>query len=215
MTSSLRVREGDLVTATDGRGNLYRLVVESASGREVSARVMTAERIEREGPLVHLFQAVIKPARMELIVEKGAELGLWGFTPVLSTRSEGKMGRIRMERLRKAAIEAMKQSRGAHLPDVHDPVSFGEALEVVGDFDSILVAWEGEGAPALHRALDICRNGRIALWVGPTGGFTEAEIAMLEERGGAAFTLGRHRLKSETAAIASLAILRHLLSPEG
>lgn len=213
MISSLRVREGDLVTATDGRGNIYRLAVESTSGREVSARVRAVQRLEREGRPVDLFQAVIKPAKMELIVEKATELGLCGFTPVVSSRSERMAGRSRLVRLRKAAAEAMKQSLGAYLPDVRDPASFGEALEMMDDFDSVLVAWEGESVRALKRVLDGCRDGRIALWIGPAGGFTESEIALLGERGGVTFTLGRQRLKSETAAIASLAVLHHLLTP--
>lgn len=212
MVSSLRVREGDLVTATDGRGSVYKLAVESTSGREVSARVKAVERVEREGPPVDLFQAVIKPAKMELIVEKATELGLWGFIPVVSSRSEGMTGRSKLERLRKAAAEAMKQSLGAYLPDVRSPMGMGEALEMMGDFDSVLVAWEGEDARPLHRALDGCREGRIAMWIGPTGGFTESEVALMVKRGGVTFTLGRHRLKSETAAIASLAVLRHLLT---
>ena len=211
MVSSLRVSEGDLVTATDGRGNMYRLAVESISGREVSARVKTVERVEREGPRVDLFQAVIKPAKMELIVEKATELGLWGFTPVMASRSERMTGRSKLERLRKAALEAMKQSLGAYLPDVRDPVSFGAALEMMGEFDHVLVGWEGESARPLHRAIDSCREGPIALWIGPAGGFTESEVALLRERGGVTFTLGRQRLKSETAAIASLSILHHLL----
>ncbi len=213
MISSLRIRERDIVTATDGRGTVYVLAVESTSGREVSARVRAVERVEPEGPPVDLFQAVVKPARMELIVEKATELGLWGFTPVVSSRSEGMTAGSRLERLRKAAVEAMKQSLGTHLPDVRDPVTFAEALEMMDDFDSVLVAWEGEGARPLRRALDGCREDRIALWVGPAGGFTESEMTLLGEHGGTTFTLGRHRLKSETAAIASLAVLRHLLTP--
>jgi 16S rRNA (uracil1498-N3)-methyltransferase len=215
MTASLRARVGDNVTATDGLGNLYRLKVESTSGQEVSATVTSVESVKRAAPAIHLFQGVIKPASMELVVEKATELGLWGLTPVVSARAESSPGRIKTERLRKAAIEAMKQSLGAHLPEIRDAVSFGRALEEACDFDSVLVAWEGGSAPALHRAIDDCRAGRVALWVGPSGGFTQSEMARLEECGGVAFALGRQRLKSETAAIASLAILRHLLSTEG
>ena len=213
MTASLRVRDGDIVTATDGRGNVYRLNVESTSAREVRARIVTAERVERRGPQIHLFQAVIKPSRMELIVEKAAELGLWGFTPVLSARSEAKMGKIRVERLRKAGIEAMKLSLGAWMPDVRDPVSFRGAVEAMAEFRSVLVAWEGEGAEPLHRILRGLGEDPIALWIGPAGGFTEDESADLASCGGTTFTLGRQRLKSETAAIASLAIIKHLRLP--
>ena len=213
MTASLRVRDGDIVTATDGRGNVYRLNVESTSAREVRARIVTAERVERRGPQIHLFQAVIKPSRMELTVEKAAELGLWGFTPVLSARSEAKMGKTRVERLRKAGIEAMKQSLGAWMPDVRDPASFLEAVDAMAEFRSVLVAWEGEGAEPLHRILRGLGEDPIALWIGPAGGFTEDESAELASAGGTTFTLGRQRLKSETAAIASLAIIKHLRLP--
>lgn len=211
MTASLRVSEGDMVSATDGRGSIYRLAVESASGREVVARVVSVEHAEQIGPMVHLFQGVIKPSRMELIVEKATELGLGGFTPVLSARSDAKVGRIRMERLKRAAIEAMKQSLGAYLPYVRDPVGFDEAVDITGDFDFMLIAREGEGAEPLDQVLGGVEKGRVALWVGPAGGFTDDEMTMLAERGAIAFTLGPRRLKSETAAIASLAIIQHIL----
>jgi 16S rRNA (uracil1498-N3)-methyltransferase len=212
MTASLRVRKGDMVTATDGRGNAYSLAVDNAAGREVLARVVSVKHFEREGPAVHLFQAVVKPSKMELIVEKTTELGLWGFIPVLSARSDARMGRIRMERLRRAAIEAMKQSLGTYVPDVLDPVDFIEAAGMMGGFDSILVGREGEGSGPLHRVLDRRPKGRIALWIGPAGGFTQDEAATIADCGGVFFTLGPRRLRSDTAAIASLAVLRQLLS---
>lgn len=213
MTSSLRIREGDFVTAADGRGTVYRLAVETTSGREVSARVEGVERVERMGPEVCLFQALIKPARMELVVEKATELGLWEFVPVVSSRSEKTAGRSKLERLRKAAVEAMKQSLGAYLPEVRDPVTFTDAVGCLGEFDSVLVAGEGEGIPPLRSVLDGVSAERIALWIGPAGGFTELEEASLSECGGIGFSLGPQRLKSETAAIASIAMLRHLLAP--
>jgi 16S rRNA (uracil1498-N3)-methyltransferase len=213
MLSSLRVRKGDCVTAGDGRGNVYRLEIEDTSGREVSARVAALESIERKGPAVGLFQAAIKPAAMKLVVEKATELGLRDFVPVVASHSEAGVGRIKMDRLRRAAIEAMKQSLGSYLPDLHEPVGFDDALEMMKDFDSIMVAWEGEEDRPLHRLVRSRGKGRIALWIGPAGGFTEAELVKLRECGGMTFTLGRPRLKSETAAIASLTILNHLFKP--
>jgi 16S rRNA (uracil1498-N3)-methyltransferase len=203
-----------MVSATDGKGNVYRLSVESASGREVLARVVAAEHVEQEDPRIYLFQAALKPSRMELVVEKGTELGLWGFTPVLSAGSDAKMGRVRMERLRRTAVEAMKQSLRAYLPDVRDPVDFADAVKAMGDFGTILVASEWEDTSPLDQA-PAGRSSPVALWAGPAGGFTEAEIEMLKDCGGVTFTLGPKRLRSETAAIASLAILHHLLSTAG
>jgi 16S rRNA (uracil1498-N3)-methyltransferase len=212
MISSLRVREGDLVTATDGRGEVYSLAVESTHGREVTAALRAVECVERDGPAVDLFQAAVKPARMELIVEKATELGLWRFIPVVSSRSEKTLGEVKMERLRKAAVEAMKQSLGAYLPEVTGPVRFDEALAMPDAYDTVLVAWEGEEARPLSRVLEGCQGGRIALWIGPAGGFAEHEVAMLMDLGALTFTLGHRRLTSETAAIASLAVLRHVLT---
>jgi 16S rRNA (uracil1498-N3)-methyltransferase len=211
MLLSLRVRKGDLVAATDGTGVLYRVSVEDTSGRQVTGRIEQSRPVEKAGPPVHLFQAIVKPARMELVVEKATELGMQGFTPVRTARTRGAIGRSRHERLRKAAIEAMKQSLGAYLPEINEPVTMSRALGMLVDFDFVLVAFEGDGVVTLRQALEAYKGGRIALWIGPEGGFTESETAALAGQGAVRFTLGRQRLKSETAAIASLAILHSLI----
>jgi 16S rRNA (uracil1498-N3)-methyltransferase len=190
MVRSLRIKKGDLVTATDGRGHVYRILVEDASSREVRGRIERSEHVARSGARVHIFQAVIRPARMELIVEKATELGVWGLTPVKTSRSKGMLGAVRIERLRKTAIEAVKQSLGAYVPEITGVLGMDEGLEMSRGFDLLLVAHEGGDAPTMREALEAYNGGSIALWIGPEGGLSDSETRALGARGGIGFTLG-------------------------
>jgi 16S rRNA (uracil1498-N3)-methyltransferase len=210
MLASLRVSAGDLVSATDGKGTVHRVLVEGAAGPEVTGMVQSSEHIDRTEPLIHLFQALVRPVRMELIAEKATELGVWGITPVRTSRSKGSMGPARLGRLRRAAIEAMKQSLGAYIPEVTGSLSIEEALEISAGLGLILVADSGQNLPTLPEVLKGYRGGGIGLWIGPEGGFSASETRALEQGGAVPYTLGRSRLKSETAAIASVAVVRSL-----
>jgi 16S rRNA (uracil1498-N3)-methyltransferase len=168
------------------------------------------EQEVREGPEVAVFQGIIKPAKMELVVEKCTELGICDFIPVITQRSLKGLSLTRIERLKRIAVEAMKQSLGAFLPGVRSPQRFNDALALLPGFGSALVAWEGEEQVNLRGILKKSRRGPVAIWIGPEGGFTPEEIGHLTSRGAATFGLGNLRLKAETAAIAAVAILRHL-----
>jgi 16S rRNA (uracil1498-N3)-methyltransferase len=210
MLASLRAAAGDVISATDGKGSLYGIVVEDAAGGIVAGRIVSSDSVARPGPPVHVFQALIRPARLELVVEKATELGVWGFTPVRTSRSRGTAGPARLDRLRKTAIEAMKQSLGTYLPEISQALSMEAALEMPSEVGLVLVARGGERDRSLREALQTYDGRGVALWIGPEGGFSAPETRALEDRGAIPFTLGPGRLKSETAAIASLAILRAL-----
>ena len=111
MLASLRVTSGDVVSATDGKGGLYRILVEDASGGVVSGRIQTSTCLARPQPPVYLFQALIRPARLELVVEKATELGVWTVSPVRASRSRGAVGPARLERLRKSGDDSWRSFR--------------------------------------------------------------------------------------------------------
>jgi 16S rRNA (uracil1498-N3)-methyltransferase len=210
MSASLRVAVGDIVSATDGKGTLHVIRVEDTAGGVVEGRIQESICIERPQPPMRLFQALIRPARLELVVEKATELGVWGISPVRTSRSRGEVGPFRLERLRKTALEAMKQSLAAYVPDIDCAAALEEALDMLREPGLTLVARGGQGDPHLKDALRAYGGGSLALWVGPEGGFAPAEVDALEDRGAIPFTLGPTRLRSETAAIVSLGILRSL-----
>lgn len=214
MIASLRLRKGDHVRATDGTGRIYDAVLDQARGRRVVGRVLKVCEVARPSPSIFLFQGISRSSSMEFALEKCVELGIDGFIPVLVGRSIRRLGARRLERLRRIAVEAMKQSLGAYLPRVHDSASLDEALEMLADFDLMLVASELERQCLLSEVARLKTAARIALWIGPEGGFADVEVDGLLERGAIPFSLGSSRLRSETAAIAAVAVLRSLCSPD-
>jgi 16S rRNA (uracil1498-N3)-methyltransferase len=210
MISTLRLRTGDRVRATDGDGRLYEVVLDEAKRRRVAGRVLKIHQVARPSPSIALFQGITRSSSMEFALEKCGELGIDGFVPVLAGRSVRRLSARRLERLRRIAVEAMKQSLGAYLPRVHDPAGLEEAFGMLPGFDLVLVASELERQCTLCGVSGLKTAGRIALWIGPEGGFTDDELAGLLEHGARPFSLGSSRLKSETAAVAAVAVLRNL-----
>jgi 16S rRNA (uracil1498-N3)-methyltransferase len=213
MVSSLRLKKGDLVRATDGCGRIYDIVIEEIGARKVGGRILEAYRVDAVPPSVTVFQGVVKSSRMEFIAEQCAELGVSGLVPVSTERSVRRLGETRLERMRRIAVEAMKQSLGVYLPTIDSVKAFDDALAMLSVFDLVIVASEGERRHRLKDAVGTSRPGKVALWVGPEGGFTPGELDGLVGCGAKPFGLGDLRLRSETAAIASVAILRELLRP--
>jgi 16S rRNA (uracil1498-N3)-methyltransferase len=206
MLTSLRVRQGQTVTATDGMGKVYEIIIDQAESGVVAGRIIESSTIEAPGISVVIFHGIVRPSRMDFMVEKCTELGARGFFPVLTGRSRGGLSPKRRERLNRIAIEALKQSQGSYLPEVHDATSLQDALSLASQSDQVLVAWEGEREMTIDKALEKATQ-KIALWIGPEGGFTDAELSALKRLGGVGFSLGPLRLKTETAAIASTALI--------
>jgi 16S rRNA (uracil1498-N3)-methyltransferase len=210
MVASLRFGAGDPLQATDGAGRLYDAVLEEASRNQSVAAVTAVREIPRPPVSLILFQGLIKFARMDTIVEKCTELGVDRIQPVLSERAVPREAGRRLARWRKIALEAMKQSRRVYLPEVGEMEEFRTVLPMLRSFDAVLAAHEGRGRRRLRRE-DLPPSGRVAVLVGPEGGFTEGEMADLDRLGAVAFGLGPRRLRSDTAAISSIAVISALL----
>ncbi len=215
MISSLRLGRGDTVEATDGQGGLIQAEIEDAQRRLVVARIIRIEQAAPPDIMLTLYQGIIRPRRMEIVIEKCVELGLNAFSPVITERSMKRDTVARLGRWKKIAVEAMKQSLRVYAPDVGQPVSFGDALREMENFERTLVAHRQAAGDAIGECCLHMRRGRLGLFIGPEGGFSDAEIMALRERGALMFSLGDVRLKSETAAIASVAIIRRSLQEAG
>jgi 16S rRNA (uracil1498-N3)-methyltransferase len=211
ITASLRLGVGDIVTATDGAGRIYEIRLEEASGREVVGKILKVTSVAPARRSVWVFQGIVRPARMDLVIEKCVELGVAGFVAVRGERSVRRVADSRPERWKRIAIEAIKQSLQAYLPEMSAPQTFGAALEAARRLDMILVASE-EGGASLAQVLKYRKPDRIGLWVGPEGGFAHDEAEALRAAGAVTFSLGASRLRSETATLASLALIHGLFS---
>lgn len=213
----LRAEPGQIFDVV-ANGFLHRAEVRRVGEDEVVFTLY--EELEAEAALpVHLLIAVFKFDHLEWGLEKATELGAARLTPVLARRTEKHLALAatkRVERWRKIALEAAKQSRRTDVPGVDDPQTLKSALALVSASRKLLLA-ETERENTLTAALrqgategEVGENA-VALAVGPEGGWTADEMQLFSESGWQHVTLGPRILRAETAAIAALAICSALL----
>jgi 16S rRNA (uracil1498-N3)-methyltransferase len=212
----LRAQPGQIFDVV-ANGVLRRATVVNASEQEVTFAL--GEELETEAALpVHLLLAVIKFDHYEWGLEKLTELGAARITPVIARRTEKHLAQAaakRVERWRRIALEAAKQSRRSDLPQVDDPLQLKQAIAQVSAPVKLLLA-ETEEENSLKSELASRRVGesaemRLALAVGPEGGWTAEEMKLFSESGWRHVTLGPRILRAETAAIAALSVCGALL----
>ncbi len=200
----LRLRPGDEVGLVDERGRTF-------GGRiallDAAAALIRIERVQepRCAPRLILALAIIKGPRMDLAVEKAAELGASEVWPLICARCVVRdPGPQRLARWRRLAAAACKQSLAAREVEIKAPLSFGELPARVpkGMLPVICQA----DAPPLALALGRATRGGILIACGPEGDFTPEEVAAAQQMGFVRASLGRNRLRTETAALAALAI---------
>jgi 16S rRNA (uracil1498-N3)-methyltransferase len=204
----LRVEVGQKFEISDNQ-NVYLAEVENARKDLVSFAIL--EQIEASAPSVRvtLLASLVKFEHFEWMIEKATELGVEQLVPVAAERSEKGLtaaAQKRLVRWRRIAREASEQSRRAKLPLIQPAVSLAEALRDQTDYRYVLE--EAGATPILAHVPEVCRAGdRVALLVGPEGGWTDRERAEIAAVGWTAVSLGPAILRAETAAIAGLSII--------
>jgi 16S rRNA (uracil1498-N3)-methyltransferase len=189
----------------DGRGGEWTVVLSGLGRREATATIAAMARVERESPLqLELAPAVLKGSRMDLIFEKGTELGVTHFRPILTARVQGR--RDQTARWRRIVRAAAEQSGRTRVPVVDPPRPLDAVLADVADA-LLLVAFEG----ARGRGFDAApaRARRLVAVSGPEGGLTDAEVAAATAAGGHVVGLGPRLLRAETAATVLAALAQH------
>ena len=204
----LRVEPGQVFELSDNRC-AYLAEVTEARGERVSFRVI--EPIAAPDPVVSitLCAALIKFDRFEWAVEKATELGVARILPVEAARSEKGLleaSRKRQERWGRIAREAAQQSRRVSVPEILPAVRFPQALETEAEWRCFL---EEASAPPLLQVLPEARSAadRVAVLLGPEGGWTDGERQAATGAGWRTASLGTTVLRAETAATAALAVL--------
>ena len=204
LTRVLRVEKGQKYEISDNR-EVWLAEVETARRDLVTFRVL--ERVEATEPPVRmaLYVALIRFERIELLVEKATELGVERIAFFDAERSEKGLDRAapkRLERWRRIAREASEQSRRTRLPEVTGPLAFRDALDAAEGCRLLLD--EAPGGTPLLAALPA---DRVSVLGGPEGGWTDRERALAHEAGWRSVSLGPSILRTETAAIAALAVI--------
>lgn len=196
----LRFEPGDTLFVSDGKGNLYKTVIESVAKNSVQAEIQETEfESAPEIKKVMAFGAIKKRDRLEFAVEKAVELGAWEICVFDADHSE--RSRINEDRLHSIALSAFKQSKRKWLPEI---VILGSIDEVLARYPNhhLITAHVPED-PVQPKALEHKEN---LFLVGPEGGFSDREIERTQERKTQFISLGRNRLRAETAVMSLLSI---------
>lgn len=206
----LRMKKGDSVTLCDGEGSFYEAVLTDFSEKSVTAQITSSRRAETE-PTVQLtvYQGIPKNPKLETIVQKATEIGVVKIVPVDTSRAVAKLDKAnKVDRLRKIAREAAKQSKRGIVPEVTDSVSFKDAVKMAALADLAIIPYEEETEVSLKKALSGKNPSTVAIMIGPEGGFEKEEVQLAKESGIISVTLGRRILRTETAPLAvSAAVL--------
>ena len=161
---------------------------------------------------IHLFQGLPKSDKLELIIQKAVELGISEITPVSMKRCIVKMDdkkkKAKTGRWQSIAEAAAKQSKRTSIPTVNEVLSYKQMLSVAKNLDLLLVPYEcAEGMTATKEALSQIKSGMsVGIIIGPEGGFEQKEIDEAVDIGGKVISLGSRILRTETAAITSVAM---------
>ncbi len=211
----LRLQEGDALELFDGTGRAFDARVLALAPLRLSlgpARTLPARRA------LAVLQGLPKGDKLEWVLQKGTELGAAGFYPVATRRSLVKLERLedartqsKTARWQKIAEEAARQCGRSDVPQVHPPQPLLEAARALPAGTQLLVLDEEERALPLGEAFRrLPREQPVALVVGPEGGLAREEVQALLALGARPVTLGRLVLRTETAALAALAVMGHI-----
>jgi len=207
----LRHKVGDRIQVVDGEGNEYRCLITKIGRRELAAEVMSQTRRARETVAeVTLAASITKGTKMDAMVEMATELGVAQIVPLVTMRTIARLTPAKLQRFRHLAVSALKSSTRTMLPRIQPAQEFEQFLKASGYFDLKLIAYEEEKRVRLREVLTP-NPRRVALVIGPEGGFSETEVALAQGHGFRAFSLGPRRLRAETACITGLALLLYEL----
>ena len=214
MSNVLRMKQGEEVWISDGGKKEYRCAIEAFSADEVLLHIIYAQEPDYElSSRIYLFQGLPKADKMELIIQKSVELGAYEIIPVETKRCvvklDGKKAAKKVERWQQIAESAAKQSKRMLIPNVHQVLSFKEALKYAESMDIRLIPYElAKGMQETKEILAAIEPGQsIGIFIGPEGGFEEKEVEAAISEGAKPITLGKRILRTETAGLAILSVL--------
>lgn len=204
----LRMKCGEAVTVCIA-GVDYACVIRDIAISGVLCEVMSSEKCTAEPSVnVTLFQCLPKGDKLETVIQKAVELGVYAIQPVLSrrcvSRPDEQKSKKKTDRYRKIALSACEQSGRGRIVEVMPTISFEKAVEMLPKYDTKILFFEGGGAPLREIVSTQSAGKQIAVLIGPEGGFDRSEVELAVQNGAVAATLGARILRTETAPIAAL-----------
>ncbi|MFT9487050.1 MAG: 16S rRNA (uracil(1498)-N(3))-methyltransferase [Tepidibacillus sp.] len=212
----LRSEPGDQIICSNGEGLDVLAEITSIEAKQVDCRILSKLEGTREPKVeIILAQGLPKADKMDLIIQKGTEIGVKSFIPFTSERTivqlNDKKEKKRLERWEKIAKEAAEQAQRSVIPNILPVHSWKELLQIIKNEWS-LIAFEQESTKTLYQVLsNNLEVKRVLLIIGPEGGFSNQEVIEAENQGSISISLGNRILRTETAGLVGVAnILYHL-----
>ena len=200
----LRMKIGDGVLCLDNSGKEYRAVIKEISNSVISEIVEVKENQNEPDLKITLFQSLCKKDKFEWVLEKGTEIGISAFVPIITERTE-KLG-LNRERAEKILREAAEQSERGIIPKLLEIQNFEDAIKNTKG-EKILLDRSGENIKTYAlRPTSYTLN----IFVGPEGGWTKDELKVASEKGARFVSLGLRVLRTETAGLVAVAVLLNL-----
>lgn len=207
----LRKQIGDKIeVCNQDTGNSYKCEIEIIAENEIETKIIEEQKNIQEKIKVDIYQGLPKSDKMELIIQKSVELGVYDITPVEMKRCVVKIKENdrnkKIERWQKISEVAAKQSGRNYVPVINNILNVNQICEEFENYDIVLVAYENEEENTLKEQLKILKekevdNLKIAVVIGPEGGIDEKEINVFKENGAKIITLGKRILRTETVAL--------------
>ena len=222
----LRLEEGDKVIINNCAGEEFLGEISNITNQEVSLKIIEKLNTNNESAVkIYLFQGLPKAQKMDLIVQKGTELGVLEFIPTITERVDVKLkGEFKkLDRLNRIALEAAKQSKRSIIPTVTEPISFNDAIDRMKSMDLVIVPYENAQNFGIKTLINKFRNEnvdlssivKIGIFIGPEGGIEDFEIEKLKNEGAYIVTLGNRILRTETAGFVAASLIQYELSDMG
>lgn len=210
----LRLKVGDKITICNRQCKAYCCIIKDIAEMRIDLVVESVlDTVNELSTKIYLFQGIPKSDKMELIIQKSVELGVYEVIPVKMKRSIVKLkdnkSDKKVERWNKISLSAAKQSKRAIIPAVKDPMTLVEAIHYAKQLDTTLVPYENAEDMSYTREIihSMKGKGSIGVFIGPEGGFDEQEINELDKINARKITLGNRILRTETAGLTILSIL--------
>jgi len=221
----LRMGPGDHIIVLDNTGSEYTVALTEVGRQQVLGQVMYKQPVQAEPRTqITLYQSILAREKFEWVLQKCTEVGVTRFVPTVTERSivrrpDTVTGR-RLSRWRRIVTEAAEQSGRGRIPQLEAPVNFPDAVSGLGGFDRSLIGSPHAAGPSLRELLqggdtEPVRQWRIALLIGPEGGFTDEEVQHACVNGANPISLGRRILRTETAAMVASAIILYEMGELG
>ena len=213
VTRVLRMSPGDTAELLDGSGNAYSVLIESVDRDKVLCRVTSTHKDVAEPSVrITLCQGILKGEKFDWVLQKGTEVGISEFVPMVCKRTIPRMADVESTNKRsrwvKIIAEAVEQSGRSRLPVLRPTTTFEDACRMTDTQSLALIPWEEAQGRSLKQALTPAIPRRVLIFIGPEGGFRPDEVRHAESLGILPVSLGSRILRAETAGlVAASAIL--------